>query len=169
MRAYICNEIKNNVEEVNDSYKTFIAGVMGGILGFVEPIANDVFVLIYIFVMNFVFGYLQDKLVNGNDFSFKKAWRCVVESCIFFLLIATIFVIGKMKNQVDGALQCASTVTWAVLYFYATNIMRNMKAMLKPGHPAHSCVAFIYWLLSFEVVKKIPLLDSYINSNKEDS
>ena len=51
---------------MEDNYRTLIAGFLAGVLGWLEPIAGDVFTLIYIFVLNFFFGYLADRIANGN-------------------------------------------------------------------------------------------------------
>ncbi|MBR6140902.1 MAG: phage holin family protein [Bacteroidaceae bacterium] len=153
---------------MEDNYRTLIAGFLAGVLGWLEPIAGDVFTLIYIFVLNFFFGYLADRIANGNDFNLKKAWRCLTEAALFFLLVASIYGIGKMKQQPDAAIQCVSTVAYIVIYFYSTNILRNLMQVLKPHTPAFRAVDFLYYILSFEIIRKIPLLGEYLNSKKEE-
>ena len=52
------------------------------------------------------------------------------------------------------------------IYFYTTNILRNIKKFLKTGTPAYKVVGFLYFLLSFEVVQKIPVLKEYLEQDK---
>lgn len=140
---------------------------MSGILAYLQPISGDIFSLIWIFVANFVVGYLADKITRGNEFSLKKAWRCLMEACMFFLMVLSLYGIGKLKNNQEGALQCVSTVVYVVVYFYATNIFRNLRELLKDGTPAYNVVDAIYYILSFEVIKKIPLLGEYLEQRTE--
>lgn len=151
-----------------EDYRTLIAGLIAGILGWLEPIAGDCFTLIYIFVLNFFFGYLADRIVAGNDFNLKKAWRCLTEAALFFLLVLSIYGIGQMKHQPEAAVQCVSTVAYIVIYFYATNILRNLKQVLKDGTPAYNVVDFLYYILSFEIIHRIPVLGNYIDKRNHD-
>ena len=151
-----------------DNYRALIAGFLSGVLGWLEPIAGDVFTLIYIFVLNFVFGYLAGRIAYGEDFNLKKAWRCMVEASVFFVMVLSIYLIGDFKNQEDGAVQCVSTVVYIVMYFYATNILRNLRKVLKVGTPAYKVVDCLYYLLSFEIIHRIPLLGDYLEGVKSE-
>jgi len=154
---------------MEDNYRTLIAGLIAGILGWLEPISGDVFTLIYIFALNFLFGYLADRIAAGNDFSLKKAWRCLTEATLFFLLVVSIYGIGKLKHQPEAAIQCVSTVAYIVMYFYATNILRNLKQVLRPATPAFRVVDFLYYIVSFEIIHRIPFLSDYLNKKQEVS
>lgn len=150
-----------------EDYKTMIAGFLAGVLGWLEPIAGDVFTLIWIFVLNFIIGFLTDKIANGNDFNLKKAWRCLTEATLFFVLVASIYGVGHLKHQPEAAIQCVSTVAYVIIYFYSTNILRNLMQVLKPETPAYRVVDFLYYILSFEVIHKIPFLGDYMRRKSE--
>lgn len=154
---------------MEDNYRTLIAGLIAGVLGWLEPIAGDVFTLIYIFVFNFVFGYLADRIACGNDFNLKKAWRCLTEAALFFLLVLSIYGVGRLKHQPEAAIQCVSTVAYIVMYFYSTNILRNILKVLKPNTPAYRVIDFLYFILSFEIIHKIPFLSDYLNRKEEEA
>ena len=53
---------------------------------------------------------------DGKDFDFKKAWRCIVEATIFFLIVTCIYLVGKLKDQGEAAVQCVSSVSYVVTY-----------------------------------------------------
>lgn len=160
-------EIKRMRKGMED-YRTLIAGFLAGVLGWLEPIAGDVFTLFYIFVMNFVFGYLSGRIVYGEDFNFKKAFECISQSAIFFLTVFSIYMIGDLKNQEEGAIQLVSTVVYVVIYFYTTNILKNIRKFLKTGTPGYKVVDFLYYLLSFEIIHKIPVLSDYLEKQPEN-
>lgn len=153
---------------MEDNYRTLIAGFLAGVLGWLEPISGDVFTLIYIFILNFCFGYLAGRIAYQEDFNFKKAWRCMVEAAIFFVVVLSIYLIGDLKNQEEGAMQCVSTVVYVVIYFYTTNILRNLKQVLRTGTPAYKAVDFLYYFLSFEIIHKIPILGDFLEKRKEN-
>lgn len=161
------------MKERMEDYRTLIAGFLAGVLGWLEPIAGDVFTMIYLFVLNFGCGYLADRFANGNDFDFKKALRCILEAGIFFVVVDSIYIVGIFKEQPEEAVQCVSTVVYVLIYFYGLNILRNLRKLLKTGTPAFKVVDFLYYLLSFEIIKKIPVLNEYLERDgtetKEDS
>lgn len=155
-------------KEMEENYRTLIAGFFAGVLGWLEPIAGDVFTLFYVFALNFLFGYLAGKIVNMEDFDFKKAFNCIKESAIFFLLALSVYLIGDLKNNQQGAIQLISTVVYLVIYFYTTNILKNIRKFLKDGTPAYKVVDCLYYLLSFEIIKKIPGLENYLEARKNE-
>lgn len=154
---------------MEENYRTLIAGFLAGVLGWLEPIAADCFTLIYIFVMNAVFGYLADKWAYNGEFSIRKAWRCIIEAAIFFVVVLSIYLIGDLKDMQAGAVQCVGTLVYVVIYFYALNITRNIKSFLRKGTPAYMVVSFLYYLLSFEIIKKIPLLNDFLLKEDRES
>jgi len=150
-----------------EDYRTLLAGLLAGILGWLDPIAGDVFAMIYVFGMNFIAGYLSGRICFNEDFDIKKAFRCIIEAAIFFVVVVSIYLVGKLKDNPDGAVQCVSTVVYVVIYFYTTNILKNVRKFLKTGTPAYKVVDFLYFLLSFEIIKKIPVLGDYLEEYKE--
>lgn len=152
---------------LEDNYRTLIAGFFAALLGWLEPIAGDVFTLIYIFILNFGFGYLAGRIEYQEDFNLKKALECIKQASIFFLIVLSIYLIGDLKEQKEGAAQCVSTVVYVVIYFYTTNILRNLKKVLREGTPAYKVVDFLYYFLSFEIIHKIPVLGEYIGKKEE--
>ena len=102
-------------------------------------------------------------LVDKEPFSLKKALRCIGEATVFFVLCAVLFFIGDLKGEKQGALQCISFISYTILYFYALNILKNLKKILKRGTSAFKVVAFLYYILSVEFIKHVPLLSNYIN------
>lgn len=149
-----------------DNYRTMIAGFMSGLLGWLQPIAGDIFTMIFVFILNFVAGYFAGR-IKGEDFNLDKAIKCLFHAFIFFGLVGSIYLIGKLKQQEEGAIQCVSTVVWVLIYFYGTNILRNIRQMLDSRTTAYKVIDFLYYLLSFEVIKKIPVLGDYLERKEE--
>lgn len=146
--------------------KALFVTITTGVAAFLHPIAGDVYSLFIVFVLNFVFGLANGLIVHDESFRFKKAFMCLCEATVFFVLVASIFTIGKLKSNEAGALQCVSFVVYSVLYFYSVNILRNLKELFREGGVAHSVVSWLYWFVSAEFVKAIPHLFEYLNGSE---
>ena len=101
-------------------------------------------------------------IANGEDFDFKKAFRCILEATIFFVLCTSIYILGYFKGQLEGAIQCVSFIVYLVLYFYGLNILKNIRKMLKPDTAPYNVIDALYYLLRFKFVERIPLLKDYL-------
>lgn len=150
--------------------KTLIVGLLTGLAAYLHPLTGDVYSLLSVFALNFIFGLLADLLANGERFQFRKAWKCISEATMFFIIVFCIYAIGEHKGKPDGALQCVSFVTYSILYFYAVNILRNLKLVLRKGSSGYKVIAWLHWVISVECVKQIPHLREYLNmpNNEKD-
>lgn len=146
--------------------KNLFVGLVTGVAAYLNPISGDIKSLIALFAVNFLFGLMAGLLVNNETFSFKKAFRCILEAMAFFVLISAIYYIGEQKGNIDGALQCVSFVTYSVFYFYGVNVLRNWKQLCRQESATYKCVAFIYYVVSVEFIKNIPFLSNYQKSNQ---
>ena len=147
------------IEKLKDLFICFVMSV----LAYLKPIEGELWSLFLIFALNFVFGYLADMIANGEDFKFKKAFRCICEATVFFILCAVIYAIGRFKGQEAGALQCVSFITYTIIYFYSMNVLRNLKQIFREGTTPWNVIAFLYYVLRFKFIKRIPFLSDYMN------
>lgn len=136
-------------------------------MAYLNPLNGELQSLVALFAVNFFVGLLTGVIVNGESFSFKKAWKCIVECLTFLLLVCCIYFIGERKGDTAGALWCVSAVSYGVIYFYACNILRNLQQLFKEGTVPYKVVSFLYYIVSVEFVKKIPYLSNYLNENKQ--
>jgi len=147
--------------------KTVIVSLLTGLAAYLHPLTGDLYSLMSVFALNFLFGLLAGLLANGESFLFRKAWKCVSEAALFFVMVCAIYFIGEHKGNPDGALQCVSFVTYSVLYFYTVNILRNLKLLLNEDGVGYKVVAWLHWVVSVEFVKKIPRLSEYLNVRED--
>ena len=150
-----------------EQVKNMIAGIVLSILAYLEPIDGELKSLFLVFFLNFVFGYLSG-MVKGEDFSLKKALVCIGHAAIFFVLCASVYVIGKAKGQMAGAVQCVSFITYLVLYFYSLNILKNCKKIFKEDTAPWHVVNTLYFILRFKFIEQIPYLRDYLDTQKND-
>lgn len=151
-----------------EQIKKVTVGIVTAVLAYLKPIEGELWSLFLIFFLNFVFGYLSGMIANGEDFRFKKAFRCIGEAAVFFILCTAIYAIGRFKEQEEGALQCVSFITYTIIYFYGTNVLKNLQQIFKKDTAPWSVVSFLYYVLRFKFIERIPLLNEYLNIKTEN-
>lgn len=149
--------------EIFTELKNMMATLLSITLAYFAPISDMVFVIFFIFLINMIAGLVSGIVVDGERFNNKKFFHCIVETCVFYLIVGSVFLIGEKLHNINGALQCITGVVYAILYFYGTNTLRNLQKLF----PANKVIAFIYYVVSFEVVKKIPYLQQFNDLNKD--
>ena len=141
-----------------------VVGIIIAVLAYLKPIEGELWSLFLVFFLNFLFGYLSGMIANGEEWDFKKALRCVGEATVFFVLCTAIYAIGRLKGQMDGAVQCVSFVTYLVIYFYGLNILKNCKKIFKKDTAPWHVVSALYFVLRLKFVERIPFLSEYLNT-----
>lgn len=150
-----------------DNIKYAVVAVASAVFAFIEPIANDLATMLLLFGANAFFGVIAD-VCQGEKWNKKKFQQAFIEALLFFTFVCIIYAIGKFKNNMTGALQCVSFVSYSLVYYYGTNICRNMMQTLPPFSLGHKAFAFIYSVLSVEIVKEIPFLKSYLSKETNE-
>lgn len=146
-----------------EDLKTIIVVSLSSLMAYLSPINGILFAVTFAFVLNFLIGYLTGMRVNKESFELKKAFSSIKEACVFFVVVASVYTIGEHLDNSNEALTSISIVTYVVLYFYSVNVFKNLRRMF----PHVQWIAFCYWLISFEFMKKVPFLESFLNQRKE--
>lgn len=160
--------IINIFERLQDLCVSLLKGVWVFLVtlltNFFQPIHDFLLVVFILFILNFLYGLLSD-ISRGVDFSLKKAFQSVWYVVGFMLLLFLSFAIGKKMHLEDSSVvDFTSWITWVVIYFYGTNILRNWKVI----QPKNEVVSFLYWVLSVKFVEKIKHLGDYFRKDKDN-
>ena len=140
-----------------DTIKNLLITITSVLIGYFAPLKDIVFVIFFVFLLNCIFGLIAGVGVQGERFSLKKFFRCISETLVFYVIVLSIYMVGEKMGNTDGAVQCISGVVYAIIYFYAVNILRNAHKLL----PKSKGLKFLYYVLSFEIIKKIPYLQQF--------
>ncbi len=146
-----------------DTIKNLIVTGCSLLAAYFYPLKDIVFVIFFIFLLNCLFGLVAGLGVQGEKFNLKKFFRCLLETLVFYVIVLSIYVVGEKMGNPDGAVQCISGVVYAIIYFYSVNILRNANKLL----PNCKTIYFLYYLLSFEIIKKIPYLKQFQEKKDE--
>lgn len=147
-----------------ENIKNLFVGTVTVLAAYFAPIQNMIFCILFVFLLNFLVGLISGIRVNDEKFSLKKFFRCIVESMVYYLLVAAIFVVGDHMQNQGGALQCITGITYAIIYFYAVNGLRNLHLLM----PQSKGLGFIYYVVSLEGIKRIPYLDDYLKKGGQN-
>lgn len=150
-----------------EQIRSLIACIIAAVMAYFAPVGSIFLGVAWVFLVNFLFGLLNGVIVKKEGFSFRKAFSCIVEAMILYILMVSIFFVGDRIGNPEGAMQCITAVVYALIYFYTVNVLRNLKGLF----PGNSTLRFLYWILSIEFVRKIPFIGNYLdqfnNENKE--
>ena len=148
--------------------KAIIIGAVSELLSFFAPIEDNFLAMVWLFGLNFLFGMLADVL-DGREFSAKKAFSCVAHAAVFFVLCASMYGIGHYQSMNNAVLQqCVSSFCWILVYCYSTNIVRNVRSMLRREAPAYKAVDMLYNSLTLAFVKGLPIVGEILKQRKEE-
>lgn len=145
--------------------KCCIIAIFSAIAAFLQPIVGDIYTMLLLFFFNAFFGLVAD-VVHGGIWNKKKFCRAFIECILFLTLVTLIYTIGYFKHNMTGALQCVSFISYVLIYYYGTNICRNMMLILPNDGLGYKAFAFIYSVLSIEIIKHIPFMQGYIKNNR---
>lgn len=143
--------------------KSAMVTALCAILAFFAPIANLIFAVFIIFLLNCIAGIVADVVTDSKSFDLKKFFHCLFETMVFYVIIMAVYVIGDKLLNLAGAIQCSTVIVYAILYFYGTNILRNCAKLF----PDSKTIKFMYYVLSFEIIKKIPYMDRFKEKEAE--
>lgn len=124
------------------SFKTIIASF----LTYISPIENEIYALVVAIVLNLWFGIWAARKIQGEDFSLKKLFDAFKQSAVLMILVASIYVIGKLKGDEDGCLMVISVFVYMGIMMYAQNVAKNLTRLW----PDNKLFAIMYFVLSAE-------------------
>lgn len=61
-----------------------------------------------------------------------------------------------------------SSFCWILVYCYSTNIVRNVRSMLRRETPAYKAVDMLYNSLTLAFVKGLPIVGEILKQRKEE-
>ena len=145
-----------------DVVKLTSATIVSALIAYIQPLHKAMFALLYIFIINMVFGILSDIIVNRKRLSTKKFMLSMAYAAIYLSVIVSVYVVGEKMGDVWEALFIDKTLTYVFIYFYVANIFKNLKALFPRNRP----IAFLDYILHLEVLKRIPELHRFLQNEE---
>ena len=140
--------------EAGNWLKTMAIAAVVTMLDFMSPIENFLVVILSLAFIDTFWGLAADH----GDFRKSKFIRSWVYMLVYFLIIIISFWIGVMMDiSKDNSKGFVSWITWAMIWFYGTNILKNISNV----YPDNKVIAFLYWVAAVKFISKVNFLDEY--------
>lgn len=150
-----------------DKIKDIIVIVVSTLLGFFAPIGDFIVAILILMAVNFISGLLEDEL-NGTGWKGKKAFKAFTELFVLTGIGAFVYAMGHFMHAEDESVACVSAVCYAAIYFYTRNIIFNWLKITNPDTTLHKLFLFLYWVIGFYFLEKVPWLKAYFSSGQKD-
>ena len=146
-----------------DAIKLSVITATGALLAYLQPIYNAIVVLLAVFIIDMIVGILTDSWVNKHRLSKKKFMFALLSFAIYTTIISTVYVIGEKMGDLEEVLFVDKWLTYAVIYFYAANILKNLRNLV----PQSRVIAFFDFVVGLEFMKRIPAIGEFLKFEKE--
>ncbi|MDR0829733.1 MAG: hypothetical protein LBN95_06440 [Prevotellaceae bacterium] len=143
--------------------KSILITLQSLLLAALMQVRTTLAVLVLLFFVNILLGIVADVVINGNKFNFKKFMYACVEVGIYILIVCGIAVIAHIKGEIQLGDYALNALSWLFIYAYGTNIFKNLHKIL----PNSLVISYIYYVISFEIIKKIPFFNNFQKSETE--
>lgn len=156
------------MDNILNGTKNILATLFSVAMAYFAPIQDMVFTIFFLFLVNCIVGMITGMLVEREGFRLRKFIHCISETLAFYLIVVCLFVVGRNMDNMDGAMQAIGGVIYSIIYFYSVNVLRNLTYIF----PESRTLIFLYWMVSFEFIKKIPALqrfNDYCKEHKKDN
>lgn len=150
-----------------DKIKDIIVIVTSTLLGFFAPIGDFIVAILILMAVNFISGLLEDEL-NGTGWKGKKAFKAFTELFVLTGIGTFVYAMGHFMHAESESVACVSAVCYAAIYFYTRNIIFNWLKITNPDTTLHKLFLFLYWVVGFYFLEKVPWLKAYFASGQKD-
>lgn len=141
-----------------DAIKLSVITLISALLAYLQPIYAPVMVLTIVFLGDIVAGIAVDLAVNKDRIRIKKILFALLFVALYVSIIANTFIIGDHMGDQDESLKIVKMLTYVFAYFYVSNTLRNLCILFPNNKP----LAFLYYWLGLQVVKRLPDLAKYL-------
>lgn len=145
------------IDYITSALKALLAAVFTCALNAIMPIQNFLYVIAFLSTVNVIVGWIADNW----DWKFVKAVKAGVYLGGYFMLLVSVSLVGLLMRIDEGSVtNITSWITWVMIWFYSTNVLRNWKTV----QPDNKVVSFLYWVATVKFIEKI----NYLKEFKED-
>lgn len=150
-----------------DKIKDIVVIMASTLLGFFAPIGDFIAAILILMGVNFVSGLLEDEL-NGTGWKGKKAFKAFTELFVLTGIGTFVYAMGHFMHAESESVACVSAVCYAAIYFYTRNIIFNWLKITNPDTTLHKLFLFLYWVVGFYFLEKVPWLKAYFSSGQRN-
>ena len=141
-----------------------VSGVfLTGMAAYFFPIRDFFTAMLCVFAANFFVGLTAD-IKSGGHWDNRKAEMFFFHVFIFFGIACFIFIIAHLMHIREQGITAVTWLCYAAIWFYAQNILRNLKSFVSRNTPLWRLIALLYYVVSCQMIERIPYLGEFVNN-----
>jgi ABC-type sugar transport system permease subunit len=147
-----------------DAVKVFLSFIFGSFLAMLDPIKEPIAILVILFTLDIAGGVITDRVVHSRGFSFRKFFRSVMFLCMYVVVIASLYAVCYLQDDMEEGLTLLKAITYVCGYFYFSNIAKN----LHETYPKNRFFSFLFYALSVDLItSRLPVLQKFLKAEKD--
>ena len=120
----IMKDVFQCLEEISQTLYKLIAGLIAAMFGYFLPIRDFVHLLIFLLIVDMLFGYWANRVTRGEEFLFKKVWFVTFPRMIVgVVLIVSAYLWDVVYHQTT--VETYVIVGWILSGFTFLSIVQN--------------------------------------------
>ena len=139
----------------------FLRGVFVALFSFL--------VVVFTPIKDSLIGMLIADIMNGGGFKAKKALIFTKQCFIYYGTILLLFPVGFFLHKQEETATAIGVVSMITAWVFVANILRNCRACCPKDTPMYKLFDILYYIVSVQVVEKIPFIASYIARKTEEN
>lgn len=113
-----------HLEEIGQTIYKLVAGLLAAMFGYFLPIRDFVHLLIFLLIVDMIFGYWANRKTKGEKFSFKKVWFVTFPRMVVgIVLIVSAYMWDVVYRQT--AVETYVIIGWLLTGFTFLSIVQN--------------------------------------------
>lgn len=146
-----------------DIFKTGIAAFFGSLLAFLQPVQNAMILLLLFAGIDILFGIISGVIALNERFNFKKFILAAAYLLVYLGIVVMVYAVGKYQSDIDESLYIIKVITYVFIYFYSSNILKNLHTIM-PDNPV---IRFLDYFIGLQFTKKLSILEDFIKKEQD--
>ena len=134
-----------------DIIKTAVAAFFGACIATLQPVHNAMLLLLIFAACDILFGILAGLIAARERFSFKKFILAAGYLLVYLGIVVMVYAVGKYQDDTQEALYVVKVITYVFIYFYSSNILKNLH-LLMPDNPV---IRFLDYFIGLQFTRKV--------------
>lgn len=144
-----------------DIFKTAVATSVSALIASLQPVHNAMLLLLIFAGCDILFGVLSGIIASKERFSFKKFMLSAGYLLVYLGIVVMVYAVGKYQGDLDESLYVVKIITYVFIYFYSSNILKNLHQLM-PDNPV---IKFLDYFIGLQFTKKISLLEDFLKKS----
>lgn len=147
--------------------RSAVVALVSCLITLFSPIEDIMLGMVVLLAVNGLFGLLAD-IINGVGWKTKKAIGFLYQTAVYFVLVMSLFVVGKFIHKHDEAVTCVSMISVITTWVFGINIFRNGRECCPKNSSMYKLFDILHYIVSVQIIEKIPYIENYIREKQKD-